>query len=420
MRGFRTTCFLALTAFMLVLLSGCGQTYRPVINPIVGPGAQPQAAHNVFVASFNPNGNGAATQINVSGDSAMAITYAGAGSAYEAFLPPNNTALFVANRAGDSVTEMDLLSGGSPVTIGMLAGSHPVALAATVATSMWVANSGTNSTCPNSGSITMIDTANLVAASTFCVGLDPVAIAQTPNGGRVYTVNAGDSTLSYHDPGTLFVGSITSANGLGQNPVYAVVSLDGTYLFVLTQGDGVSPGELDILNVSSNAVVGKVPLGIQPGFALLDPNLDRLYVTNKGSNNVMVFDASNVNPAANPPIPLLGTTTVGTAPVSVAALPNGTKFYTANSGSNDVTVVSATSFRALTTVPVGQNPMFVGSEPSSTKIYAANFDGNSISIIQTVNDTVSMTIAAPQQDPNCISSATLTCPLQQPFMVVSK
>jgi YVTN family beta-propeller protein len=350
----------------------------------------------------------------------MAITYAGGGSAYEAFLPPNNNALFVANRSSDSVTEMDLVSGGSPVTIGMLPGSHPVALAATVATSMWVANSGTNSACPNTGSITMIDIANLVAASTFCVGLDPVAIAEIPNGGRLYTVNAGDSTLSYHDPGTLFVGTITSANGLGANPVYALVSLDGTYLFVLTQGDQVNPGALDIINVSSNAVVGTVPLGVQPNFALLDPNLNRLYVTNRGSNNVMVFDASNVNPAANPAMPLLGTTTVGSAPVSVAALPNGTKFYTANSGSNDVTVASATSFAVLKTVPVGQDPIFVASEPSSTKIYATNFTSNSISIIQTLNDTISMTLAAPQQDPNCISSSTLTCPLQQPFMVLSK
>lgn len=420
MRGFRRACLLAVPASVLLIGLGCGQYYRPVINPIVGPGGQPQNTHNGFVLSFNPNGNGAATQVDVSGDSTMAITYTGPGSAFEAFLPPSNTALFVANSTGDSVTELDLVSGGSPTTISLLPGSHPVALASTASSAMYVANAGANSACPNTGSLTTIDTTNLVASQTLCVGLNPVSIAQTPGGGRVYVVNAGDSSISYWDPGTSFVSAISTANGLGINPVYAVVSLDGSYLYVLTQGDHVNPGTLDVISTSSNAVVGTMPLGIQPNFALIDPNLNRLYITNGGSNNVMVFDASNVNPSRTPIIPLLGTTTVGTTPVSVAALPNGTKFYVANSGSNSVTVVSAASFTALKTVQVGQNPVFVASEPTSTKIYAANYTGNSISIIQTVNDTISMTLPAPQQDPNCVSSSTVTCALQQPLMVLTE
>jgi len=420
MREFRRACLLAVPSFVLLFGLGCGEYYRPVINPIVGPGGQPQNTYNVFVLSFNPNGNGATTQVDVSGDSAMAITYTGAGSAFEALLPPSKTALFVANSTSDSVTELDLIFNGSPITIGLLPGSHPIALAATAATAMYVANAGANSTCPNSGSLTTIETANLVASGTVCVGLQPVSIAEAPSGGRVYVVNAGDNSISFWDPGTSFVGTITTANGLGLNPVYAVMSLDGSYLYVLTQGDHVNPGTLDIISTSSSTVIGTMPLGIQPNFAIIDPNLNRLYITNGGSDSVMVFDASNVNPSRSPVIPLLGTTTVGTTPVSVAALPNGTKFYVANSGSNSVTVVSAASFTALKTVPVGQDPVFVASEPSSTKIYATNHTGNSISIIQTVNDTVSMTLAAPQQDPNCLSSSTVTCPLQQPLMAVSK
>src|ERR1035441_2881586 len=44
MKVFRGTVFLLLAAFMLLLELGCGDQYRPVANPIVGPGGQPQRA----------------------------------------------------------------------------------------------------------------------------------------------------------------------------------------------------------------------------------------------------------------------------------------------------------------------------------------------------------------------------------------
>ena len=77
---------------------------------------------------------------------------------------------------------------------------------------------------------------------------------------------------------------------------------------------------------------------------MVDPTLNRLYVTNTGDNTVSVFDASNVNPSNSPAIPLLATVTVGTGPIGVTALTDGTKFYVANAGSNDVTVVNANSY----------------------------------------------------------------------------
>src|SRR5208282_6892353 len=94
------------------------------------------------------------------------------------------------------------------------------------------------------------------------------------------------------------------------------------------------------------------------------------------------------NVSSSPAIPLLGTTNVGTTPVSVTALPNGTRFFVASSGSNNVTDVSATSFGVLNTIalPVGSNPVWIASEPTSSKIYLAN--QSSVSIIQTSNDVV--------------------------------
>jgi len=240
-------------------------------------------------------------------------------------------------------------------------------------------------------------------------------MVQAGGGGLVFVINQGDNSVSAYDPGTnRIVGLFTMSNGLGLNPVSLAASADGSYIFVVNQGDGVNPGTLNIIATSSFAVAS-VPLGVRPTFAFFDPSLVRLYVTNSGGNTVSIFDASNINVNNSPAIPLLGTTAVGTNPIGVTALPNGTRFFVANSGSNNVTDASATSFAVLNTIPlpVGSNPVYIASEPTSSKIYVAN--QSTVSIIQTVNDVLAVNVPAPAQNPNCTAS----CALQQPVMIIT-
>ncbi len=372
---------LAIIVPVFVFLSielGCGGQYRPVANPILSHGGQPQAQHEAAVVSYNPLGSGTVTTIDVSGDTNLQVLSMGTGSVYEAFQGVVQGAIFVANRDGDSVSEYSLLGTTVVTNVSLFPGSQPVALASTVSTAMYVANSGTNSVCPHTGSLSVISTASLVATSTVCVGVNPGPIVQLPatstvSDNKVYVANKGDNTISVYDPTTGSISStITQANGLDLNPVAMVASADGAYVFVVTQGNGSTPGILDIINTANDTVGGSVPLGVGPTSISLDTYLNRLYVANTGSNSVTVLDATSVTLGVTPPIKTLATALVGSAPVSVAALPNGLNFYVANSGSNDVSVVSSSSFGVVGTVPVGQNPVWVASEPSSTKIYAAN------------------------------------------------
>jgi len=244
-------------------------------------------------------------------------------------------------------------------------------------------------------------------------------MVQAAGGGQIFVLNQGDNSVTVLNSGTLaVVKTLMPSDGIGLNPVYATSSVDGSYIFVVTQGDGVNPGALDILTPGTPpTVAAPVLLGVNPTYSYLDPHLNRLYVTNTGDNTVSVFDASNVNVANSPPIPSLAPPVlVGTAPTGIAALQDGSRVYVANSGSNNVSVVSATSFAVLKTIAVGVNPIFVAADPTSTKVYVANQGGSSTSVIQTVNDSVSATIAAPAQDPACTAS----CALQQPIMVLTQ
>jgi len=408
---------LCLAALLLLFELGCGNQYRPVANPIISPGGQPQTVHYAWVLNYNPSGAGTTTQIDVSGDTNTAVNTMGVGTIAEAF-PPNSLALFVANNGADSVSEFIPTLSTAVTTINLLPGSHPVALASAQNTAMYVVNSGSNSACPNTGSISAIKTSSLAVSSTNCVGHNPIALAQAPPSGYVYVINQGDSSVSVFNPaGPSIVGTITTANGLGPNPISVTASLDGNWIFVVTQGDTANPPALDIISSTGTTVAASVPLGVGPTFSLIDSNLNRLYVVNTGDNTVSVFDSSNVNVSNMPPMPLLGTASVGTMPIGLTPLANGSLFYVLNAGSNNVTVVSANSFSALTTValPSGADPVFIASDPTSSKVYVADKGLSQTTIIQTLNNTITLNIPAPSQIPNCT-----VCALQQPVMIVTR
>jgi YVTN family beta-propeller protein len=396
---------------------GCGDQYRPVANPIIGQGGTPQTTHYAFAVNNNPNGTSSTIQIDVSGDTNLQTQPAGAGAIAESFLANNNGALFTANSIADSVSEFTTIINFSPVTtINLPLGSRPIAVGSNLPGSMFTLNSSPNANCPNSGSISTINTSALAVVNTGCVGLNPVSFTQLANGTKIYVANQGDNTVSVFDPALGGVSTtITQAMGLGLNPVFVLASADSSYVFVINKGDGTNPGSLSIIATSTDVVAATLPLGVSPTFAYIDPHLLRLYVTNSGSNSITVFDLTTINVNNNPALTTLATVTVGSGPVGVTALPDGTRFYSANSGSNDVTVVSATSFAVLKTIPVGQNPVWIASEPTSTKIFTANQGSGNVSIIQTANDSLVTNMNAPPQDPSCSGS----CTLQQPMMILT-
>ncbi len=416
MRFSRRTSCLLFAIFILLLELGCGDQYRPVANPIVGPGGQPQTTHYAYVVNYNPSGNGSNTQIDVSGDTVSSLQVTGLGSNYESFLSTSTAGMFVSNGANDTVSEFTVGQAGSVTTVNLQIGSHPIALSSSQGGVMYVLNSGSNASCPSSGSISTISTTTLTVIATVCLGTDPVAMVQPPGGGRIFIADQASNSIWVYDPSSQTVPSIFGmSGGIGLNPVFLTSSADGANVFVVAKGDGVNPGTLNIISTTDYSMVGSVTVGVNPTFAYFDPNLVRLYVTNTGSNTVSVFDASNVNVHGSPAIPLLATASVGTAPVSVTALANGTKFYVANSGSGNVTDLSASSFAVLSTIPLpaGSVPAWIASEPSSSKVYVAN--QSSTTIIQTVNDAVASNVPAPPQNPNCTSS----CSLQQPVMIIT-
>jgi YVTN family beta-propeller protein len=428
----------------LMICTSCGDTYRPVANPIVSPAGDPQPIHNAYVLFTNPNGpsgipgNGTLEQIDVSGDSVTLDVIVGRNPLFASFLGANIGAVYTANELDDSITQQSFFTANPPSVITLPLGNTPVFIGGTQNTLVYVVDTVAPQICP-SGAVDVLATGNVIT-DTICVGNNPVALTQLPNGGKIYVMNQGDNTVSVIDPASKLV--ITTLTGFS-SPVCATSNIDGSYLFVVNKGNGTLTAIHTIDNTTTSMAVGS-----QPNFSIFDSRRNRLYVTNSGSNDVSVLDLSQPTPAT---MMLKQSVALGAGalnPTSIVPLADGSRYYVANTGSNTVSVIDAIS-NTLASLPVANpiplfpvgtsgpttQPLWIESEPTSTKVYvttpapigpAQATNPNAapgVTIIRTSNNTISNFLQAPQTDPSCQvnpnANPPTTCTYQTPLQILT-
>jgi len=378
---------LAVLSLIVLMCMGCDQIYRPVANPILGPGGDPGATRGALVVENNGGGVGATDLVNTGGDTLVGVITTGANPSYGAILASNSLSA-VANQGEDSVLLYTTFLPSNPgVFVSLPAGSQPVFLATTQSTVVYVAEAGT-------GKVGAITTAGVLGAESS-VGGTPVALAETPDQTHLYAVLSGGSVADLV-PGDFTVAPVSI--GVGANPVFAAASADSKLVFVVNQGGN----SVSVIDTASDTVVQTIPVGPSPNFAKYDANRKRVYVTNSGGSTVSVIDASGTVPF---PAPV--TVTVGGAPTSVTALADGSRAYVANSASGTVSVINAGSLTVVKTIPVGTTPLSIASSADSARVIVANRDTvnsgsaiiGSITDITTTTDTVVNTFLPARSNP---------------------
>jgi YVTN family beta-propeller protein len=346
-----------------LLCISCGQVYRPVVIPCTEGGipgcpqptpAIPSNFHAVFAISANePNHPGGAMEIDVSGDAIIADTPTSNQSApnlgdnptYAAVIP-NDSKVFVTSAGSllpgglDVVsffvpaTQSSIATGFGPVnTVALPTGSQPVFVGTTQNNAVYVANFGTSS-------VSVINALTNVVSNTAPVGLQPVALAETPDGLKLYVANQGSNSVTSLNVADFSQNTVTGFSGL--SPVWVVARGDSQKIYVLTQGDG----QLVTIDKATDTVTSSLPVGAGANFILYDPHLNRLYVTNPVTSTVYVFSDTGGTNAGVPndtPVQLAAIsfasgsapcpavpTSAGCFPTSVAALPDGSRFYVAS------------------------------------------------------------------------------------------
>jgi YVTN family beta-propeller protein len=246
----------------------------------------------------------------------------------------------ISSVSGTTLTYVDTTGGLPALSAGGTATfpPQPVFLNSTQNTAMYVANY-------NANSVSAINATTNVVSNTAPVGMNPVSLAEMPNGLKLYVANQGDNTISSLNTVDLSPNALTGFTGT--TPVWMVARGDSQKVYVLTQGDGklvTIDTATDVATTPDCSVTPSLCVGAGANFMLLDPHLNRIYVTNPATGLVYVFSDSggaNDTPSLLTPngltVPgLTGltmpvcTTCGPVIPTSVAALPDGSRFYVAS------------------------------------------------------------------------------------------
>ena len=106
-----------------------------------------------------------------------------------------------------------------------------------------------------------------------------------------------------------------------------------------------------------------VPVGDYPWELVYNSSDNKVYCTNRESNNVTVIDKYNS---------VIKTITVGSSPTALVYNPLNNKVYCANNNSSLMTVIDGASDSVITTVPVGSHPLALVYNFTNNKVYCAN------------------------------------------------
>jgi YVTN family beta-propeller protein len=390
--------------FLLLICISCGQNYRPVATPVTPNPPNPGFSHVALMISGNGSNNpGASTSIDVSGDTAVSQSTLGLMPVHAAFVQ-SGTKVYVANSLDDTVSMFSPSSPAPVTTISLPAGSAPSFVATTETGTVYVANSGNNT-------VSAIDTtANVVVPplSGILVGINPVALAETPNQQKLYAANRGNGgaggSVTSINPSDRSVNS-PIANATWVSPVSVAARSDSNRVYVLDEGSGlVSP-----INTASDSVpqCGSTPCGVSVGvganFMAYDATRNRLYVSNPTTNQVIYLDAST--DALSPVVIQVAN------PISVAALPDGSRAYISSAAvsggrvTSRVTVINAFDGSVRTSIALTTVTQVCASNPSelsvvaaadSSRVYVGNCDAGNVAVIKTLNDTLLLEVPAPQ------------------------
>ncbi|HTC94781.1 MAG TPA: YncE family protein [Terriglobales bacterium] len=393
----------ATAVIVFIFLSGCGDTFRPVSNPIPQPGGDPSGTvENAIIVSANGANPGTGMHIDVSGDTVVAVENVGVNPVHAAIIGGE---VVVANKTDGTLSIYPASSGpGASVQTVTLptknSNSPPEAqpgfVASTDNTNIYVTQPGRTPSSVGVVSLSTFSETFEISDASASIS-NPVAIAQLPNGGKIYVANQGSNKVTVIDPTLIPLTTqlnpsaaikTTLALAVGAAPSAIVASAEGNCLYVANSGNNT----VSVINATSDTVMPTpIPVGGGPSFLRFDPKLQRVYVANTTGGSISI-----INHAADCSASTATTVGVGTAPTSIAALSDGTRAYIANSGDSTVSVLLTSSNTIKTfpaphnpvAIPVGGAPVSIGSSADGTRVVVANGGTANISIIRTSDDTV--------------------------------
>lgn len=388
--------YAALALGIAILVDGCGAGYRPVVTPINPSGPAPQPTSLVAVVSLPaPTSPGVATIIDYSGDTIVAQSPIGVGPISFTIDQTGSTG-YTYNSDG-TVTNFPVSSNlqQKNITVTTLPSTATPINLFSPSTGLWISDLSGNLADVFTGSPETFKLSIPVASSPVMV------IGPGTAGERNYVITQGavtDGSTCNQTPTTAPAGeadaievasdTVSARIPLGSCPVYAVQTPDSKRLFVLNRGgDATNPnGSITVINSQNNTADSctpfqnqdgqwitchpSIPLPAGPVYAEYLPTTQQLIVANYDSNTVTLID------------------------VPLDSFGNDSNTY---SNSNCTTYAACGAitggFGTTYTIPVGANPASVTALYDGSRAYTANQTDQTVTVVNLTSHTVEKTVA---------------------------
>jgi YVTN family beta-propeller protein len=219
-----------------------------------------------------------------------------------------------------------------------------------------VANQGSNNlTVFNGSSYRFVETLRL--NFPYSVTLDPETneidvIGEAGLSGHWYAEGLYDSNDSV-------AWSVWPTLSLSSPSLSAALDPENGYLYVPTTAD-----QVQVLNAANGASVGTVDVGSDPSSAAICSGPNAIVVTNSGSNNVTIINATDN---------ATRTVTVGGDPQQVVC--TGSAAFISNADTDTLSVLNATSGQVIATLRLGDAPWAMAYPPSLDVVLSAGGQG---------------------------------------------
>ena len=289
---------------------------------------------------------------------------------------------------------------------------------------------------PDSGSVTLVDAANLTIKAEIFVGEDPRTLCFTPDSKKIVVSNWGSSSISvisldrdmdvdHHLVGLMPYAVVTDGNDayvtefatgnvsvlnlktgkqvnrISVNPFPAGLALTSDRKQLLVTH--LFNGEVTSINVKTAKVSRVVSTGLDISsnqFIAIGPLGEKAYLPQTRANventallfNSTVFPVVNILDLSDLTLMVRDRITIDTAdepvnmPFSVAISADGNIVFIANAGSDDVSVIDQRTGRSVAHINVGANPR------DGSRVFVNNVLDGTLSVIDTDDLVVTRSI----------------------------